>query len=105
MRILATVFAHTRYVAFNVAWIQRRFIERWIEQLNQRMLAPHETLIDSFHCLQSSLRVCCPRQNGPALRNRIDLTFEVASRAKWLASVEISAPIPGAIPSIVFDVL
>jgi hypothetical protein len=39
------------------------------------------------------------------LGDRIDLAFEVAGRAKWLAAIEVSAAVPPAVPSVLFDVL
>jgi hypothetical protein len=49
--VLAAVLAHAGNVAFDVAGIERRFVEGRIEQLNQPGVAADQALIHGFHRL------------------------------------------------------
>ena len=74
-----------------------------IKQLNDRVVAPHEVLIQRVHRHPYALVLAHPRQHRPALRNRINLAFHVFFRAKRRAIVKVSATIPFAIPAMFLD--
>jgi hypothetical protein len=61
-------------------------------------------LINGVHRLTGALRVAGAADHRPALRQRIDLAFEVCLRAKRFATVKIGAPIPLAVPCIFLDI-
>src|SRR5437660_11955899 len=75
--VLAAILADTGNVAFDVAGIERRFVKGWIEKLNEFGFAMNQTLIDGVHVLTRALRIAGAADHRPALRQRIDLTFEV----------------------------
>src|SRR2546430_13724917 len=102
--VLAAILAHTGNVAFDVAGIERRFIKGGIEKLDEFGVATNKALIDGVHSLTRALRVAGAADYRPALRQRIDLAFEVCLRAERFAVVEIGAPIPLAVPRIFLDV-
>src|SRR5258708_23025660 len=43
------------------------------------------------------------RDNAPRLRDRIDAAFDAAGRAERRAVIEVTAPIPGAVPSFLLE--
>ena len=104
MGVLATIFAYARYITADVAGVQVGLVEGWVEQLDQRMVAPYQPGIDCLHGNLRAFGIAGAGQHGPALRNRIDLAFRIAGRAEWCAVVEISAPVPAAIPAVRLDV-
>ena len=69
-------------VAFDVAGIERRFVEGRIEQLNQSGIAPDQALIDGVHRLTRALRIAGAAEHRPALRQRIDLAFRIGWRSR-----------------------
>src|SRR6476620_980615 len=64
----------------------------------------NKALIDGVHGLTRALGIAGAADHRPALRQRIDLAFEVCLRAERFAVVEIGAPIPLAVPRIFLDV-
>src|SRR5204863_3535586 len=78
--VLAAILAHTGDVAFDVAGIERRFVKGRIEKLNEFRFATNKALIDRVHRLTRALRVAGAADHRPALRQRIDLAFEVCLR-------------------------
>src|SRR5688572_21770682 len=60
---------------------------------------------DRVHGGAGALWVADAGKNGPALRERIDLTFLVGDGTERFAVVEIGAPIPLTIPRVLLDVL
>ena len=65
-----------------VAGIEARLVERRIEQLDQRIVAPDEMRIERLHRSPGPLGVACAGQHGPALRDRIDPAFRIRSRSR-----------------------
>jgi hypothetical protein len=70
--VLAAVFSYSGNVAFDVAGIQIRRVERRIQQLNQSMLAANEVPIQRLHGQTGATGIARPRKHRPALRNGID---------------------------------
>src|SRR5437868_14039093 len=64
----------------------------------------NKVLIDGIHGLTRALPVAGAADYRPALRQRIDLAFEVCLRTERFAVVEIGAPIPLSVPRIFLDV-
>src|SRR5438105_2773344 len=64
----------------------------------------NKVLIDGIHGLTRALRVAAAADDRPALRQRIDLAFEICLRAERFTVVEIGAPILLAVPRIFLDV-
>ena len=101
VRVLAAVLSHARDVAFDVAGIQVRLVERRIEELDQRIVAADQALVHRLHGHARALRRSPgPGEHRPALRDRIDLALGVARRAERRAVVEVGAAIPLAIPAV-----
>src|SRR5204862_3992744 len=100
----AAGLAHSGKVAFDLSGIERRFVKGRIEKLNEFLFATNKALIDGVHGLTRALGIAGAADHRPALRQRIDLAFEVCLRAERFAVVEIGAPIPLAVPRIFLDV-
>src|ERR1700722_7808703 len=62
-------------------------------------------ILYGLHRLTSTLRIARAAQDGPALRQGIDLAFQVTFRAEWFAAIKIGAPVPLAVPAVLLDVL
>ncbi len=105
MRVLAAIFAHAGNVTFDVAGIERRFVERRIEQLDQAGLAADEPLFDRVHRKARPLGIPRAGENGPALRQRINLALCVGVRANRIAIIKIRAAIPLSIPRVFLNIL
>src|SRR5437867_1419218 len=105
MGVLPAILSYTRDITFYVARIQARFVERRIEELDQRILSAHESPIHRLHSHARALLIAGAGKNRPALRDRINLTFGVTRRPKQRAIVEMSPGVPMAIPAILLDVL
>ncbi len=104
--VLPAVLAHARHVAADVAGIESRLVEGRIEQLDQRVVAAHQALVDRLHGQARALALSsAPGQHRPALRDRIDPAFGVARRTERRAVVEVGAAVPLAIPAVLLDVL
>ncbi len=103
MRVLASVFPHAGYVAFDVARIQIRFVERRIEQQDQTVVPADQPAIDAGHRGFGPLRRAGAGKYRPALRDGVDLTFFVLGRAQWRAVVEVRPAIPLAVPAVLVD--
>ena len=50
MRMLFTVSTYAGYIALEASEIQVRPVERWIEQLNQCIVAFYQPLTNRGHC-------------------------------------------------------
>ena len=104
MGILPAVFPHPGNVALDVAGIQVRFVERRVQKLDQAVLPANKELVHRFHCRARAFGIPGAGQNRPALRDRVDLAFGIARRAERRAVVEVSAPVPFAVPAVLFDI-
>src|SRR5260370_29371583 len=104
MRILAAILANPRDITFDIARMKIGFIKRRIEQLNQAFLSADQTLIYRLHGLASAMRIASAADNRPALWQRINLAFQVDMRTERFPVIEISAPIPFAVPALLLDV-
>ena len=67
--------------------------------------AANQALIDGVHGLTRALGIAGAADHRPALRQGIDLAFEICLGAERFAIVEIGAPIPLAVPGVFLDVL
>ena len=105
VRVLAAVLPHARHVAADVAGVQIRLVEGRIEQLDERVLAPHEPLVDRLHGRARAPRVARAGEHRPALRDRIDPAFGAARRAERRAVVEVGAAVPLAVPAVLLEAL
>src|SRR5205085_4681494 len=103
VRILSAVLAHTRHVAFDVAGIEHAPVERRREEDDEAVAAPDEILINCGHRALHAMRVSRAGDDAPALRNRINAALFVLRRAERRAVVEVSAPIPVAVPRFGFE--
>jgi hypothetical protein len=81
-----------------------RFVKRRIEQLNQPFFLADQALVYRLHGLTSPIRIASTADNRPALWQRINLAFQVDMRTERFAVIEISAPIPFAVPALLLDV-
>ena len=68
--VLATVFADAGDVAFDIAGVERRFVERGSEELDEAAVAADEALIDGVHGVARARWIACAGNHGPALRER-----------------------------------
>src|SRR2546426_12414450 len=98
MGILAAVLADARGVAFDVAGVQRRAVERWGEQEDQLLAAPNEILLDGGHRPRGPERLGGAREHPPRLRDRIDAAFRLDDRSEGGPGGEIGATIPISVP-------
>src|SRR3954465_8668281 len=98
MGVLPAVFADTRKISLDVAGIMRGAIEGRPEQQNHLCLPPQELPSYRFHGLSRPPRLSPRRQDGPRLRQRIDLALLVLRGPEWCAVVEVGATIPSAVP-------
>src|SRR5574341_496718 len=69
------------------------------------MVPANEAFIHRFHRHARALDIARPGEDGPALRNRINLSFGVSRRSQRRAIVEVGAAVPLAIPAILLDIL
>jgi len=105
MRVLAAILSHARDVSLDVARIQIRLVEGWLQQLDQRLIPAHQMLIHRGHGQARALGIARPGQHRPALRNRIDPAFGVTRRPQRRAVVEVGAAVPCAVPAMLFELL
>src|SRR6516162_952749 len=105
VRILTAVLPYTGHVAFDIAGMQRCLVKWRIKQLNQFCFSSDQTSVHGFHRLARALGITGPADDGPALRQRIDLAFRVEMRTQGLAIIEIGAAIPITVPSVFCDIL
>src|SRR5262245_40352772 len=105
MRVLPAIFAHARQVSLDVTRIARGMIKRRIEQLNQSQVTLYQPVVHRVHGRPPAFGDSNPAEDGPALRQAIDLTLGVGSGAERLAIVKESAPIPTAVPRVSFNVI
>ena len=57
--VLAAVFAHARYITFDIAGVHGGFIEGWIEQLDNALIAAHQMRIERGHSLARAHGITC----------------------------------------------
>src|ERR1019366_8487310 len=103
MGVLAAVFSDARHITFNVAWVVLRVFKRRCEEENQSLGTAHQLLIHSAHGARRAARFGSTAHDAPGLRDRVDLAFRVSSGAQRRAVIKVSAAIPFAIPTIVFE--
>ena len=82
MGVLTTVFPHARHVSADVSRLESRCVERWIEKLDQCVLATNQARVHCVHCHARARIISRAGQHRPALRNRIDLTFGIVTGAE-----------------------
>ena len=100
MGVLAAVLADARHVALDVAGLQGALVERRVEELDQLVVAAHQTLLDRVHRRSGPRRVRDAGDHRPGLRDRVDLAFVVLGRAEGRAVVEVRPAVPGAVPGV-----
>ena len=103
--VLAAVLAHTGYIATDVAGIVHGRVEWRIEQLDQLRIASHQMCVERGHRLACAVGIAGAGKYRPALRDRIDVAFVALRRTQRRAVVEPRAPIPGAVPAVLFEAL
>jgi hypothetical protein len=104
MGILPAVLPYPRNVSFDIAWIQVRCVERRVQELDKVVVPPDKKLVHRFHCPAGAFRFPGAGENRPALRKGIDAAFGIACRTQNRTVVEVSAPIPLAVPTLLLDV-
>src|SRR4030042_2158484 len=104
MSLLPAIFPNPRDVSFYVAGIQIRLVERWVQELDQRIIPVNKAFIHSFHCHARAFGTPGTGENRPALRNGINLTFGITRRTERRAVIKICAAVPLTIPAILFDI-
>ncbi len=72
--------------------------------MNQLRLGADEALLYRLHRPPCALWIARAAQDRPALRQGIDLAFQIALRAEWFAIIEVSASVPLAVPAVLLDV-
>ena len=77
MSVLTAVLANARHVAFDVAGLQRPFVERRVEQLNQFVVGTHQTRLNRIHCRLGSRLVRDAGYHRPCLGDGVNLAFIV----------------------------
>ena len=60
--------------------------------------------VHRVHRLAGTLRIAGPANHRPALRQGIDLTFRIRPGAERFPIIEVGAPVPLAVPGVLFDV-
>jgi hypothetical protein len=100
MRALAAVLADAWRVAFDVARIERRLVERGCEQQRHTILRLDQFALDSCHGKLGTLLVSRTRDCRPGLRNRVNPAFLCVRRTERGAVVEPRAPVPFAVPGL-----
>ena len=105
VRVLAAVLAHAGHVAPDVSRIQRRLVERRIEQLDQRIVAAHQVLVDGIHRRRAT-RSHSPAPDSTDQLCAIESIWHSAlrRRAQRRAVVEIGAAVPLAVPAVLLDI-
>ena len=96
--ILTAVLADTGHIAFDVAGIVRHPIEWRREQQHHLGVAPHEMRTHRVQCPLGARGLRGARQDGPRLRQRIELAFVVLHRPERRPVVEVGATVPVAVP-------
>src|SRR6516225_1083037 len=105
MGVLTAVLANSRDIALDVTGTRDGTIERRVQQLNQLCLGADEAFLYGLHRLTCALWIARAAQDRPALRQGVDLALQIALRAEWLATIEISAAVPLAVPTVLLDLL
>ena len=77
MGVLTAVLADARHISFDVARLQGALVERRVEELDQFVVAAHQSFLNGVHCRSSPLRVRHAGDDRPGLRDRVDLAFIV----------------------------
>ena len=103
--VLAPVFPHTRPVALDVARIQGRSVEWWVQKLNKAQIAADKAVVDCIQCGSRARWGPGARENRPALREQIDLALWTSSRTQRFAVVKVRTPVPLSVPGVLLDAL
>src|SRR5262245_19205886 len=103
MGVLSSIFPDAGDIALDIARLQRAGVKRGIEERDQLVFLAYKSFIDGIHCLRGPCAISYAGNNGPGLRDGIDLAFVVLRRSKRGAVIKIGPPIPGPIPGSRFE--
>src|SRR5205814_10703830 len=98
MGILAAVFADAWGISFYVSGIVRGPIEGWGEEQDEAFFSAHQLLIHSRHGAHTAPGIGGAGEHAPGLSDRVNAAFAALGRSERCTVVEISAPIPAAVP-------
>src|SRR5258708_24887224 len=100
MGILAAVFTDAWWISLYVSGIVRCPIEGWGEEQDETFFSAHQLLIHSRHGARAAPGIGGAGEHAPGLSDRVNAAFAALGRSERCAVVEISAPIPAAVPSV-----
>src|SRR5580704_9988677 len=100
MSILAAVFANAWRISLDVSGIVRCPIEGWGEEQNEAVFSAHQLLVHRRHGACAAAGIGGAREHTPGLSDRVNTAFTALGRAERSAVVEITAPIPAAVPPL-----
>ena len=98
--VLRSVFANARQISLDVSRIVLGVVEGRSQQENHPVVFPHEPLAHGPHRNARPFRLAGTGEHGPALRDRVDLTFYLACRTERAAVVEIGTAVPRSVPAV-----
>src|SRR5262245_2395536 len=98
MRVLASVFANAGRVTLDVSGIPFPPIEGRGQKQDDLSVPPDQVASDGVHGAFGPGRRRSLREDGPRLRDRVDLALVVLCRTERAPVVEVRATIPVAVP-------
>src|SRR5207244_11434784 len=96
------IFADAGRIALDVPRIERCTVEGRSEEQSQPGLTPDQLIFHSGHGALSAGGIGCPRHHAPGLGNGVDPAFVARRRAQRSSAIEITTPVPVAIPPVSF---